>query len=402
MENKKQLFTNLAAIYSSIFLSSIPFGMIAVLVAVKMDRFVGNANLISLSSAIQICAGIVFSKYLPRIAKKFGIIKTIQISTITAALMALLLYQYFGYFIWLLTIFIFGTALFAFSIIRQSITLDISPPHHKAIIVSLGGMLMSFGNALGPILLKFIGTETFLPHIIAAIFYLVSMLPMLLFKNANSIVREDKKIGIWRYMKISPKIMLGGFTFNYVQSSISTFLIIYGIRSGMAVGQASLLFSVLLFGTIFSIPMGYFTDLINRRFLILVSTILSLICAILLFFVHDAATMAILLFLLFGFMIGIKLPALILINEKYKPTQRLAVNSAFAKICLIGNLFGIFTTGAIMDLLGAKGLWVSVIAMLFLYLTISLLNYWHKFFNKSPLIGKIFLKSNINFQNQKI
>jgi MFS family permease len=396
MDNKKQLIINLTAIYLSIFLSSVPFGIISVLIAVKMDKFVVNANLISLACAMQIFAAIFFAKYLPTISKKLGIIRTIQISTICAAIMALFMYKYFGYFIWLFTIFIFGISLFAFSIIRQSITLDISPPHHKAIIVSTGGMLMSFGNALGPIVLNLVGLEGFLPHIIAALFYLTSMLPMLLFKNANSIVRESKRISIFRYIKISPKIMFGGFTFNYVQASVSTFLIIYGIRSGLEVGQASLLFSVLLFGTIFSIPMGYFTDIINRRFLIMVCTTLSFVCAVSLFFVHSVTIMATLLFLLFGFMIGIKLPALILINEKYKPTQRLAVNSAFAKVCFTGNIFGIFITGAIMEVVGAKGLWFSIIGMLFIYLFLNILTYWHKFITKSPVIGKIFLKHNFH------
>lgn len=342
---------------------------------------------------MQIFAGIFFAKYLPRVSKKLGIIRTIQIATITAAIMALVMYQYFGYFIWLFTIFIFGTSLFAFGVIRQSITLDISPNNHKAIIISTGGMLMSFGNALGPILLKFIGTDGFTPHLVASLFYIASMLPMLLFKNANSIVREDKKISIFRYIKISPKIMFGGFTFNYVQSSVSTFLIIYGIRSGMEIGQASLLFSVLLFGTVFSVPMGYFTDIINRRFLMMVCTTLSFICAVSLFFAHEITEMAVLLFLLFGFMIGIKLPALILINEKYKPTQRLAVNSAFAKICLTGNIFGIFITGAIMEIAGSQGLWFSIIAMLFLYLSLNITTYWHKFITRSPVIGNIFLKT---------
>ncbi len=186
--------------------------------------------------------------------------------------------------------------------------------------------------------------------------------------------------------------MFGGFTFNYVQSSVSTFLIIYGIRSGMEIGQASLLFSVLLFGTVFSVPMGYFTDIINRRFLIMVCTTLSFICAVSLFFAHEINEMAILLFLLFGFMIGIKLPALILINEKYKPTQRLAVSSAFAKVCLTGNIFGIFITGATMELFGPEGLWFSIITMLFLYWSLNIQNYWKNIFSESHI--KIFLKHN--------
>jgi len=119
MDNKKQLIVNLSAIYLSIFLSSVSFGIISVLIAVKMDKFVGNETLISLAAAMQIFAAIFFAKYLPIVSKKLGILKTIQISTFCAAVMALVLYQYFGYFIWLFTIFIFGTSLFAFSIITM-------------------------------------------------------------------------------------------------------------------------------------------------------------------------------------------------------------------------------------------------------------------------------------------
>lgn len=366
--SKKQLIINIASIYASILLSSIPFGIISVLIAIKMNHYVQNETLIALASATQLCSGIVFSKYLPKMARKFGITKTIYISTIAAAILSILMYQYFGYFVWLITIFIFGTALFTFSIIRSTITLDISPPSHKAIIVSTGGMLMSLGNASGPIILNFIGNEGITPYIIAAALYFTSMLPMIFIKNITNFVREDKKIGILRYIKISPKIMFGGFVFNYIQSSASTFLIIYGIKSGMQVTQASLMLSVLLFGTIFSIPIGYFTDIVNRRLLMLISTIITFTCALSMFFVTNIDVIYVLLFLMFGFMIGIKLPALILINEKYKPTQRLAVNSAFSKMCLIGNVCGIFTTGAIMELYGPHGLWISIVGILSLYL----------------------------------
>lgn len=389
MEDKKRLILNLVAIYSSIFLSSVPFGIMAVMIAIKMETFVKNDILISISAATQIFAGIFFAKYLPAFSRKFGIIKTIQISSFIAALMAILMYEYFGYFIWLFIIFIFGAALFAFGVIRQSITINISPANHRALIVSTGGMVLSIGNALGPVVLHFIGSEGFIPYLTSALLYIASMVTMMMLKNYSHNVREEKRVGLLRYIKISPKIMFGGFTFNYIQSSTSTFLIIYGIRSGMEQDQASLLFSVLLFGTIFSIPMGFLTDNVNRRFLMLVSTVLSLLCATFLFFATSPNLIAILLFLLFGFMIGIKLPALILINEKYKPTQRVAVNSAFSKICLIGNICGIFITGAVMDLTGAKGLWFSIIGILLLYLALNTHNYGRKFLNKSPIFGKI-------------
>ncbi|MFT7087257.1 MAG: MFS family permease [Rickettsiales bacterium] len=391
MNNTKQLALNLFSVYSSIFLSSLPFGMTMVLIAIKMDKFVGSEILISLSAATQIFAGVLFAKYVPIIARKIGVLKTIQISSLIAATMVLLMYQYFGYFVWLFIVFIFGAALFSFSVIRQSITLDISPPHRKAIIVSTGGMLMALGSSFGAIILGYIGSDGFLPYAIAAGLYIFSMIPMMLFKDANNIVKEGKKVGLMRYIKISPKIMLGGFVFNYVQAATGAFIIIYGIQIGLEINRAAILFSVFLFGTVFSVPIGFLTDAINRRFLMMIFTLASLACAITLFFIHNFVIIAILLFLLFGFGIGIKVPALILINEKYKPTQRLAVNSAFAKVCLIGNICGIFATGAIMEILGPKGLWISIIFILFLYTLINIRSYLRSIFERSYLRGHIIL-----------
>ena len=383
MNNRRQLLINLAAIYLSIFFSSAGFGVMLVLISLTMNRFVVDEILISISSSAQILAGILFARYLPIIVKKFGAIKTIQVSSLISAFVVLLTYQYFGYFAWLIIMFIFGISSFAFFVIRQSITLDIAPKNHKALIVAIGGMLIAIGNSCGAAIPGFIKDDA-LQYFAAAALYVIAMLPMLWFKSHDYKFKQVKKIGLWRYIKISPKVMFGGFIFNYIHSSCLTFLIIYGLRSGMSVDQSSLLLSFLLLGTVFSIPLGYITDRVNRRFLILVANFICLNFAIALFFVKDPSIMAILLFLLFGFLIGIKLPALVLINEKYKPTQRLAVNSAFNKFCLIGNIFGIFLTGALINIFAEKGLWISIIGILSLYLFLNLTTAWRRLLGLSP------------------
>ena len=75
-----------------------------------------------------------------------------------------------------------------------------------------------------------------------------------------------------------------------------------------------------------------------------------------------------LLFVMFGCLAGIELPAIVLINEKYKPTQRLAVNGAFARISLSGNIVGLFISGAFIKKFGPDGLWLSVMFVLAFFL----------------------------------
>lgn len=398
MEDKEissNLTANILSLYASIFLSSVPFGILAALNSIKMEHYVHDDVLISFCAIAQMLAGIVASRYLPGIARVVGGNKTMYYATALAALTTILMYHYYGYFAWMIVTFIFGAAIFSFSVTRQTMIIAIAPTKHKAILVSIGGMFMSIGNALGPVILGFIGYKGFLPYIIAMLFYFSSIIPIILVHERDISVREEKRIGLLRYIYNSPKIMFAGFSFSFIQSSINAFLIIFGIKSGMLENQASMMFSVLLFGTIFSLPMGYLTDLINRRLIIICSTVASLICAILILLNNDLQSIYALLFLMYGFMIGIKLPAVILINEKYKPTQRLAVNAAFSKFCFIGNICGIFCTGAIMDIVGPVGLWISVILVLFSYLCFSICNYVHKFLKHNFEFSGFFVKNNI-------
>lgn len=375
-----EFIQNIIALFSSIIFSSIGYGILTVLIAFKVESNVKNEILISISSACQIAAGVFFARFLPSFGRKFGMINSIHIASCVSALCGLLLFFYIDYFLWIIVIFILGISFFISGVTRQTLMIDLAPASAKAIVISLGGMLVAIGNSLGPIVINLLKTgNSFFSFLLVAVFYLTSLLPLSRLKKIATEVKGEKKIGIFRYIKNSPKIMFAGFSVNYALSAANAFLIIYGIKIGIASSEAALLYSVLLFGTIFSIPIGYLTDHINRRFLMIFSAFLALICVFLLYFNQNHDNIYLLLFLTFGCMTGIKLPAIVLINEKYKPTQRLAVNAAFAKFSLMGNITGIFITGAIMKIAGPSGLWLSLIIILSLFIIFCTYNYMAKF-----------------------
>lgn len=391
------LIRDIGAIYSSIFLAAVAYGILMVLIALKLEFHVKNEILMSFSAATQIGAGVIFSRFLPSIGRKAGMVNSIYAGSIASVIAALLLYQYHGYFLWIITIFVLGTALFTCGVTRATIMIDLAPTHVRAMVISLGTMLVAVGNSIGSIVLGLMNTrESFTSFLVAAVFYLLSMLPLTRLKGIDSKVREEKKISIWRYIKNSPKIMFAGFSVSYAMSSASAFLIIYGIKIGMPQDQAAMLLSVLLFGTIFYIPIGYITDILNRRMLMISFATLSLFCAYLLSINKNEQEIYLLLFLMFGCLSGMKLPSVILINEKYKSTQRLAVNSAFSRVSLIGNVTGLLLTGVIMRSVGAGGLWISLMIILSLFLAFCLLNYLGK-----ALRGELQLKNFSIFNQHK-
>lgn len=375
------LIRDLGAIYSAIFLSSVAYGILMVLIAFKLEFHVKNEILMSISAATQIGAGVIFSKFLPALGRKAGMINSIRMGSIVSAVCAIILYQYHGYFWWILTIFALGTSLFTTGVTRSTVMIDLAPQHVRALIISGGNMLVAIGNAIGSVLLTMMNTkQSFISFFFAALLFIISIVPLARLKKVDSAVREEKKISIWRYIINSPKIMFAGFSVSYAMSSASAFLIIYGIKVGMPENQASLLLSVLLFGTILYLPIGYLTDLLNRRMLMISFAALALTCVIILLNSQNHDNIYLMLFLMFGCLSGMKLPAIVLINEKYKPTQRLAVNSAFSRVSLLGNVFGLMLTGMIMKTVGANGLWISIIIILSLFLVFCLANYVQKIF----------------------
>lgn len=378
------LVKDLGAIFSAIFLAAIAYGIMMVLIALRLEAYVKNEVLMSVSIATQIGAGVIFSRFLPSMGKKAGMINSVYLGSILSAICSLCLYKYIGFLPWLMFIFCIGTSFFVCGVTRNTIMINLAPAHMRAMIISLGSMLVALGNSLGPITLEILKTsDSFTSFAVASGFFLISTIPLSrLKKRIDSKVREEKKISLGRYIMNSPKIMLAAFSVSFAMSSSSSFLIIYGIKIGMPKDEASLLLSVLLFGTIFSIPIGYLADILNRRLMMITSAALALFVALLLYMNQDPYQIYVLSFCLFGSLSGIKVPAVVLINEKYKPTQRLAVNSAFARFSLIGNICGLFTTGATMKDIGPEGLWLSISTILLLFLLFCCANYIKKFLKK--------------------
>jgi MFS family permease len=382
-----QIIRNFIAVFSSIFLSSLGFGLLVVMISLTAEKKIVNEFLISIASITQIFAGVVLARFLPKITEFFSSLKIIFIASFVSAVGSVLAIFYFSYFYWLVITFILGSSFFIAGVVRQTIMIEIAPVKVRAMTVACGTMVVAIGNALGPLIFNILHYKEnyWFLHLMVAVLYLLAILPLLKLRYNEPKIAGEKKIGLWPYVAKSPKIMFSGFVSSYCLSSVNAFVIIYGIKIGLAEADAAMLYSIFLFGTIFSIPVGFLTDLVNKRVMILFSLICAWFVSFFLLVNQFSASnslsfvsLKIMLFLLFGSLAGVKLPAIVLINEKYQPTERLAVNSAFARFGLIGNITGLVISGILMYAMGKSGLWVSIFMALSLFLTLFLTNIFIK------------------------
>jgi MFS family permease len=384
----KSLVIDHLAVYTSIFLSSLAYGIAVVLIALKLEANVENEILISFSTVAQITAGVFFSRFLPSLGKKIGMTNSIFFASITVSIATICLYKFISYPLWIIFIFIMGTSLFITSVTRNTIMIDIAPTKFRALSISIGSVTVAVGTALGPIIINILGTgENLITFIYSAVIYIISGVIIFRVKKIDSIIRQQKKIAIYRYIIHSPKIMLSGFTFSYVMCSCSAYSIIYGLKIGLSDSQSSLLLTYLLLGNTAFIPLSYLCNKFNLRFLMILFSLISLTSIIHISKIENYQNLHFYFFALFVCLSGIKLPTLVLINEKYKSTQRLAVNSAFTQIALIGAVFGLVVTGITIKAFGYGGLWYSTAGILVLHLTFCFLNYARKI-----ILGELKLK----------
>ena len=377
----KGLIIDHLTVYLSIFLSSLAYGITAVMIALKLEANVQNEILISLSTIAQITAGTLFSRFLPIFGKKFGMTKCIFFSAITLSITTFCLFKFINYPLWIFFILIMGTSLFISSVTRNTIMIDIAPTSFRTFSISFGSVLVAIGNSLGPVILNAIGSgENLTTFIFSSVFYVISGVLILRLKKVDSIIRQQKKIGIYRYILNSPKIMISGFSFSFAMSSCSAYAIIYGIKIGLDTAQASLLYTFLLLGNTAFIPIGYLCNHLNLRLLIISFSLISFFSIYNILHLTNYNYLPYYFFLLFACLSGIKLPTLVLINEKYKSSQRLAVNSAFTQITLFGAVCGLIITGIFIKGFGYSGLWYSTGGILVLHLIFCFLNYTKKLF----------------------
>jgi MFS family permease len=393
----KSLIIDHLAVYSSIFLSSLAYGIATVLISLKLEANVENEILISFSTVAQITAGAFFSRFLPSLGKKIGMTRSIFFASITVSIATICLYKYISYPLWIFFIFIMGTSLFITSVTRNTIMIDISPTSFRALSISIGSVTVAVGTALGPIIINILGTgENLITFIYSAVIYVISGIIIFRVKKIDSIIRHQKKIAIYRYILHSPKIMISGFSFSYVMCSCSAFSIIYGLKIGLDESQSSLLLTYLLLGNIAFIPISYLCNKLNLRFLMICFSVISLSLIINISKIENFENLHLYFFILFVCLSGIKLPTLVLINEKYKSTQRLAVNSAFTQVTLLGAVFGLITTGIAIKAFGYQGLWYSTGGILVLHLIFCFLNYAKKIiFGEIKLSNFSIVKKNI-------
>jgi len=347
-----------------------------------------QGNLLQVRSVIEnfsfITTGIIMSAYfvgyflganmIPNIVSKVGHIRVFAAFASMASLSVLIHVVFVDPIVWTLARILTGFSMIGVYIVVESWLNDRATNRNRGGVLSIYMFITFTGMAVGTLLLNFNKPQEYEPFILISLLFSLALVPILLTKRVAPKFKKISFMNIKQLYKISP---LGTFSMlctGLIQSAIFGYGAVYAATLNFTLFEISLfLFLITIAGAIFQFPIGYFSDMRDRRIVIIGCTFLSAIfCTFAIFFsgttlenmyLASSVGMDKIMFLIFvtiyaGFALPMFTLNLAYVNDFINRERFVAAGAGLQIIFAIGAMGGPILCSIFMDTLGPNGFFV--------------------------------------------
>lgn len=391
---------------ASTFIISVSMGMCAILFPVTLERMGVGTSMIGGIMALETIAALGICFLLPTLLRYMGMRVGLIASTLIRVPPLLLLGFQSSVPFWVVAVFLHGVGTFSFLIFLQTWVNSIPFRRNKGLMVALYSTAISLGLAAGPVVLRFTDdlSHLLLPAMDAGMSALgladmasasqTEVMTQIQFFAAaliSMVALLPVSLGLWlvphftftgKARIIGTILSAKGPMFAVAMGGVSifgvtAFITLYGLRNDMSLENASLLLSFFMLGALFlETPITWLSDYLDRRYVIVAASFLSMLCAVLLPIVIYVPWQAwALLFVWGGFIGAIYSTALALIGDRFEGEELVAANAGYATMDAVGGTAGILLIGYLMNVLGSDGLPYVIMFASIVYFSFALTRY---------------------------
>lgn len=369
-------------LYLSLLLFSCAFGIDIVTFPTILNKNGVSAAQIGAAFTIDVFGGVLMSFFLSRLVSAIGIMNALKISAFAYAISILLIYFYQNFYLWICFAFFMGICWFIYVITRQAWLNIFLKNEQRGIGMGIFSMIISFGIALGPVIVKFSGADNYSSFIISAFLVILSLFCILPLKNSIQPEIESDRIPLLSFFKKNPRAFVARFFLDFQTYLLLTFTVIFGARIGLSYEAAGLLVTSYMASGFFDVWVGFALKKINPYKMINIGFLGCIYCFIIIILYHDSYLLLLILYFLFGMSIAcIYVSVFKITNEDYKREKLIAANSTFQIIGSAGSFFGSLTGGLLLDIFGTQGFPITMILSCVFFLSF-LVTYEKKYSKK--------------------
>lgn len=301
------------------------------------------------------------SRLTPHMINRVGHVRVFAAlgSLISAAL--ILFAQFPEAWVWVVLRIIIGVGFSGVYVVAESWLNDSSTNENrgKTLAIYISIQLLGIISAQG--LLNLDDTSGYLLFVLASVLVSLSFTPILLSVSPTPRSEISKSMKIWQLFKVSPLGVVGSFCLGAVFAALFGMAAVFGTRIGLTPSEIALFVSMIYLGAlIFQFPIGYISDRMDRRKLIMT---VAIICTI--FSCIGAFTNGFLIMLIVTFIIGATTTPLysLLIaytNDFLDVSDMPAGASGLIFVNGLGAISGPFFVGWLMDFIGPYGFFIYI------------------------------------------
>ena len=246
-----------------------------------------QGNLLGVRSVIEefnfIATGAMMSGYfvgyfagansIPNMVGKVGHIRVFAAFASMASLSILIHAVFVNPLVWTLARILTGFSIVSIFIVMESWLNDRANNRTRGQLLSVYMIITLMGISLGTLLLNFSSPEKYEPFILISLLLSLALIPILLTKRKAPKFKKLGHINIKGLYKTSPLATVSMFCTGIIHSALFSLGAVYAASLNFTIFEISLLlFLITISGGIFQWPIGYYSDKMDRRRIIVFST----------------------------------------------------------------------------------------------------------------------------------
>jgi MFS family permease len=311
------------------------------------------------------------SYFVPKLVKRVGHIRVFTALASLASITTLLHGVVVDVWFWALIRIFTGLSYAGLYIVVESWLNDASTNKTRGKILAFYQVISYAGLVGGQFLLTLSDPSTITLFVLTSILISIALIPIALSSRPAPLFEEPQPISLKRLFVISPSGLIYSFGSGMTASIVLGLGAVYATQIGLPLAQISTFMAVyLLGGVLFQIPVGWFSDLYDRRIILISICFLSGVFSLGCFFAVSGSLLFYLsFFLVGGFSLAMYGQCLAHTNDHISPHHYVAAGSSLILVNGVGAAIGPLFASVSMSIFGVNMYFLTLAAI---FLTVFL------------------------------
>jgi len=298
---------------------------------------------------------------IPILLKRVGHIRVFAALASLASIAILLHTVFLQPQMWFLIRILTGISLSGIFVIMESWLNDKSTNKTRGQILSIYMIIAFVFFGIGQLLLNLSDPAQVDLFILVSILLSFALLPILLSSTEAPNTSDPKRLSLKELFIISPLGFVGAFFTGLAHSAILGYGAVFAAAKGLGLFEISIFMVIVSsFGALFQWPIGYISDKVDRRIVLIGVTFVA--SALSLFIVASSYISLVIFFLLLAIYAGMSLPMYSLTiahtNDFLQQNEIIGASATIAILVGLGSICGPIIVSFFMNIIGPDGFFV--------------------------------------------